>query len=529
MTVTDFAKEQAVQAGSPPRATWRFIGLRRAILCVGLVLAALLALPGATVTTKYVNDLFIYLDGAHRIWSGQVPNVDFHSSLGPLAFYLPAAGYGLTGSMAAAMPVGMALVVVLFAIVIAEIIGSRMQWTIGLPLAAFLLLIAAAPANPGEWLGELTFAMFYNRLGWATLGLLLVMYLPRTRQSPRTEMKDAACATFLVLLMLYTKITYGLVNVAFLLFLLSDRRQYRWAILSLGLCIAIVLLIEAIWQGGLDHLADLRLANQVSGGVPSARILTDIALRNLADVTIYAIFAVLLLLSRRRLRDLLFIGFCVATGFLIIDQNFQTLGILTLGASAAVIAELLLRSEIAPKFRRLSRGLPMLLAALLLPATVSNAASLTIHFLYALSGKGEQVPLPNFEGIRLVPMWSTGQYDYFRRYNETLADGAAALADLGEQPAHVVVLDFVNPFSAGMPLPPPAGDSAWYHWGRTLNRDHHPPAEEIFADAALVLDPKSPIEIWTAAGMRDIYADYIADHYELVTETDYWRIYRRRS
>lgn len=529
MTAADLADEKTARSGSRIQAIRDFLGLRGTIFCIGLVLAAFLALPGTTVTTKYVNDLFIYLDGTYRIWSGEVPNVDFQSSLGPLAFYLPAAGYGLTGSMAAAMPVGMALMVTMFAMVTAEVIGSRMRWTTGLPLAIFLLLIAAAPANPGEWVGELTFAMFYNRMGWAALGLLLVMYLPRWRQSPGTELKDAACAGFLLLFMLYTKITYGLAELGFLIFMLSDRRQYRWAALALCSCLVAVLLIEVLWQGGLNHLADLRLASQVSGGIPTIRALADVALRNLADVTVYAIFAVLLLLLRRRLRDLLFIGFCVATGFLIIEQNFQILGILTLGASAAVIAEILLQPETMPKFWYLPRGLPLLLTMFLLPVTVSNAATLTMHVFYAVSGKGEQVPLPNFEGIRLVPMWSTGQYDYFRRYNETLADGAAALADLGEAPEHVVVLDFVNPFSAGMRLRPPAGDGAWYHWGRTLNRDHHPPADEIFAGATLVLDPKSPIEIWTTLGMRDIYADYIADHYRLVRETQYWRIYRRRS
>src|SRR4051812_34498439 len=90
-------------------AWWRAV-----ILGIGLVLGGLLALPGGTATTKYVNDLLVFLDGAHRIASGQVPNVDFHTSLGPLTFYIPAVGYGLSGSMGDAMPVGMALLVLLF-------------------------------------------------------------------------------------------------------------------------------------------------------------------------------------------------------------------------------------------------------------------------------------------------------------------------------------------------------------------------------------------------------------------------------
>jgi hypothetical protein len=40
----------------------------------------LLIIPGGTVVAKHLNDLFIFLDGAHRIVSGQVPNRDFHAA-----------------------------------------------------------------------------------------------------------------------------------------------------------------------------------------------------------------------------------------------------------------------------------------------------------------------------------------------------------------------------------------------------------------------------------------------------------------
>src|SRR5215218_7316973 len=69
------------------------------ILATALIFALLLALPGRTVTTAYVNDLFIFLDGAHRVMSGQVPNRDFHTALGPLVYYLPAAGLLLSGHL----------------------------------------------------------------------------------------------------------------------------------------------------------------------------------------------------------------------------------------------------------------------------------------------------------------------------------------------------------------------------------------------------------------------------------------------
>src|SRR5687768_18335082 len=97
------------------------------ILSMAAVCALLLALPGRTVTTAYVNDLFIFLDGAHRIVSGQVPNRDFHTALGPLVYYIPAAGLLLSGHFGGAMPLGTALFVVAVAPAIAHILASRLR------------------------------------------------------------------------------------------------------------------------------------------------------------------------------------------------------------------------------------------------------------------------------------------------------------------------------------------------------------------------------------------------------------------
>jgi hypothetical protein len=58
------------------------------LLALAAAFALLLALPGQTVATKYLNDLFVLLDSAYRVAGGQVPNRDFHTILGPLASYV---------------------------------------------------------------------------------------------------------------------------------------------------------------------------------------------------------------------------------------------------------------------------------------------------------------------------------------------------------------------------------------------------------------------------------------------------------
>jgi hypothetical protein len=128
-----------------------------------------------------------------------------------------------------------------------------------------------------------------------------------------------------------------------------------------------------------------------------------------------------------------------------------------------------------------------------------------------------------------VQLWTEDNYPLFSRYLASLGDGAQALANLGAKAEHVHVLDFVSPFSAGLSLAPPQGDSTWHHWGRTVNEQHHLPAEALFRDVRVVMEPKWPVEVSTAEGLRQIYAAYLAEYYELEEETADWKIYVPRE
>jgi hypothetical protein len=523
MSTAPIAQQGARRALRVPAMSLAWI-----VFAVGIVCALVLAVPGQTITTKYVNDLFIFLDGAYRIVEGQVPNQDFHSSLGPLAFYLPALGYALTGSLGAAMPVGMGLATVFLGAIGAHLIGTRMRAVTGIPLAVFLLLIAAVPLNPGEGIADLSFAMFYNRLGWAAVGLLLVLYLPAHDMSRRQTALDALCAALLTLFLLYLKASYGLVAVGFLVFMTTGRETRPWSIAALIATAAAILLIEPFWRGTVTYLADVQLAREVSGDIPDLVRLVTIALPNLADIAVFLVLTLLLLAVRRSVRDFLFLGFVGATGLLLIEQNFQIVGILTLAAGASVVAELLARAAPPPARNGVGAGLPLLVGIMMLPVTVQNGAALVLHAGLALGQQGDPITLPGYAGVRLAQLSNEGLYRNFSRYNQSLADGAAALASLDTEVERVVVFDFVGPFSAGLGLVPPRDDSPWYHWGRTLHDGVYPPANEILADAKIIMEAKWPIEFWTASGMRRVYAPYLDSNFTLATESLDWRIYVRK-
>ena len=502
------------------------------VVAIAAFCALLLALPGQTITTKYLNDLFIFLDGVHRVAEGQVPNRDFHTALGPLVYYAPALGYWLSGNLGGAMPVGMALIVIALAPAAAHILSSRLRPAIALPLAAFVILVAAVPINLGESIGALSFAMFYNRIGWSALALLLVLYLRPSRPGRYQALLDAASAAFLIVLMLYIKISYGVVGLGFLVFMLLDPRQRGWAAAALVLVVGAGLFIEALWGGTAAHIADLAIAGRVSGSLDTIDELFTALSRNLSDYVIFAVVMGLALWRTRSLRDFLFFGFCAGSGFMLITQNFQTWGIISLAAGVAVAVEIMARADgpAADRQRRtMTAGAQLLLLAFVLPASIQHAAALGLHAALAATKQGLAAPMPNFDRVRLAQLWSEGDYPLFSRYFASLDDGARALETLESPSGKVLVLDFVGPFSAGLGLKPPYGDSTWYHWGRTINEENYLPARAVLHDVQIVMEPKWPVEVATAEGLRRLYADYLGEHFELAQETADWRIHVLRG
>ncbi len=505
------------------------------LLALAAAFALLLALPGQTVATKYLNDLFVLLDSAYRVSGGQVPNRDFHTILGPLASYVPAIGHGLSGTWGGAMPAGMALMTVVLALPIAHVLSSRLRPVIALPFGIFLLLILAVPILLGESITALSFAKFYNRIGWAALGALLVMYVRPERVHARQDLLDMLCAAFLALVMLYTKLTYGVVALAFLGFMLFDSRQRRWAAGALGLTLIAGLAIEAFWQSSLAHLADLRLALDVGGRLRGTwGQIIDHVLGNMTEYVLVALFAGLALRITRSFRDAAFYGFCAVTGFLIINQNFQAWGIVTLHAAAAVAAETILRHEegqaLDPGERRwsLSAGAKLLFLALVLPTIVHCAAALGLHTVAAATRAGQAVALPGLGEVRLANLWTWSEYDMGAAYVATLQDGAEALSGLDRKPNGIVVLDLANPFSMILNAPPPTGDAPWLQWDRTLNASSFIPAETLLAGAEIVMEPKpAPGSDAPSPQLPSLYGPYIAANFSLVRETEHWKIHRR--
>lgn len=508
----------------------RLTGTFIAVIGIAALAAILLAMPGRTVTTRYLNDLFIFLDGAHRIMSGQVPHRDYHTPIGALADVLPALGILLTGSFGAAMPAGMALLIVVLSPAMAHVLASRLRPSLALPTAAYLVLILALPANIGEAPTHLSFAMFYNRIGWASLGLLLVMVLPPERGT--SFVRDAACAALLTLIQLYTKVSYGAVSLAFLGFMLLDRRATGWSGLALAIVVAVTAFLEAVCRLPSAYLTDLVLAGRTSGAVQGGfQALATAAAENVADYVVFGLAAALVPSRSADVRMVLFLAFCAVSGLWILNQNFQVTGIVTLAVGTVAAAEALARRgerSRSAEVRSAAVGAGILALVFLVPFILERSLGLATHFVLAMNGADERPILPKFDGIILANTRSSDDYGYLLAYAATIDDGARALMSLDSKPTGVAVFDFVNPFSAGLGLAPPRGDSSFNAFRRNVSNAHHFPAESYLHDVRIVMEPKWRISPETAEGLRNLYGPYLAANFNLVRETEFWKVHVRR-
>nr|WP_250814143.1 hypothetical protein [Neorhizobium tomejilense] len=498
-----------------------------ALLAVAAICAAMLALPGRTINTAFINDVLIFIDGAHRIAVGQVPNRDFHTALGPLVFYIPALGYLLSGNFGAAIPMGMALLIVAFMPAMIRILLSRLSSPSAIALGIFLILTLAVPINLGSPVRLLSFAMFYNRIGWVALGLILVMYLKPRSDAARNDVADGLATAFLLLVQFYTKATYGLCGVAFLIFLLLDRQQRSWILLSLFLTALAMIVIEFFWRGTLQHIEDLGAAARVSGDHDIHSILKNIR-ENFSDLVVFTVFALVAFWHIRSLRDLLYCGFCVGAGLAIINQNAHSWGIITLYCGAAVLAEKAGRLQsvhqgVQTGMTRLAAALPLLLIFFLLPPIVHHGEAIALHTALAAENVGKPLGPRLFEDVREIDP-PGGEPDFIQRYLDSIESGAALLQALPIPLERVFVLDFVNPFSAGLGIRPPTGDTAWFHWNRNINEKTYIPPEALFADVKILMVPKAGIN---SLPLQALYGPFISKNFEMVQKTPEWTIYQR--
>lgn len=538
-----------------PRQEVRLIVL--ATLALTAACAALLVGPGRTFSNIYAHDIFIFLDGAHRVLDGQTPNRDFHTPLGLLAYLLPAAGLWLTGTAGGMMPVATALFLVALCPALAYVAASRLPVVYALLFVGFSVAAAATPAAVGE--GLPSFAMFYNRWGYVLLGLLFALALP-VRRGPARTGADAAVAAFVLLATFYLKVSYLAVAAVFTLLLLTSRQTRKAAALALVAAGLGVALVHLAWGGTAGYLDDLRVAAASSGVLRgTVGLLVSVAVQNVATIVPFGLVLAIAAIRGASWRTLLLCLYMAGAGLALANQNTQVLGILTL-IPAAIVAALAVRNRDEPH-PGTAPALLALVATLALPPTFSGFDTVARHALNASRGGRPaldhvasldgfyaaelRVPpagTPGLETVRSAYRDGTadlGMVNLVRalpiiqilaqpEYLWTLQDAIRLVRERPELGGKILTLDMVSPLNALLRRSAPRGVDSWYHDGRTFSATTYRSADTVFADVDVVMVPKAPVTTSSYDLLVQLYGERLRRDYDVVATSDYWRAYARK-
>lgn len=509
-----------------------------------VVLAACWAVfsPPVVLSTEMTWDLLFNLSGAWHLHFGHVPHVDFHEAVGQLTFVLTNIGVQVVGASPRALLVGIGIVTAVVFLLATVAAWRRLPLIPAVLFVVFVCLLVVRPANVGDSPDAYSFAMSYNRYGWAGISIIgLILFLPPHRKG-WADFADMAAVAAITTALFYLKVTYFAVAMASVVVALVVSphvvaRRRGWAVV----CLLALALILAPFNR--LYFADLMATVQAGVVRDDASFYFNDFAENAAEYAPYfSAVGIALWLWWRRQSPL---GLPVATAFLLLaglgllSQNSQSHSV----PLAVVIAFLLYQA-----LQRLQAATALLCALLLFPlaATVSSAISIAgyhdrteagnLKIVETTTLRGLAVPAEpdgviaafasGREGPRLLnraravrPRYELSPYEYV----QTLEEAAGLLRDNGLASGRIAVLDQVNPLPFMLGLEPPRGGNLWSGTGAPTR-----PAETYLADVDHVLIPRFSTNIaWTQTAQAT-YAGYLDAHFERRVDGRSWVVLTRK-
>ena len=512
--------------------------------------------PESTYLSIWANDLFIFFDGAYRLSQGQTPHLDFHTPVGALAYALPLVGLKWQGGFAGSMESASLIVTAFILLSASRLLASRYSLPVSILSLLILSLVLMVPVNVGDTSENITFAMFYNRYGWAALTVLFLCYCePRNNAA---YYLDALLVALILAFLFYTKITYFAVGLVFLPVLaIASRYNLRLATSSFVLLCVMLLLLE-FWFGiSVPYIRDIMTSVHASGVIRDN--LLGSFVMNIGEYLLVGLVVSVVILARQAsVGYVIFVLYVCGSGLAILDQNAQKYHIVTLLAVLIASHEIVSRSD-KESFHSSASGqknsisfvtfiftVVLIFLATPLSARVGSLIKYvdeinkvdTWESIPALSGFkiGEQVSLLSqvlndedavdlfyaLRNTRAKQRLTQGEYI------ETIIDGYSLLQTMDLNDKSVSVLDYVNPYSFLLGLRPPSGDYSFIDKNRNITADVYMPARKVYKSSHYLMMPKFPINYPTNNLLKDIYGQYIDSEYMHAGESDYWDLYSRK-
>jgi hypothetical protein len=484
------------------------------------------AYVGLTPTFIYSHDAFVMFDGAWRMLHGQRPHVDFSSVVGPAAYLPTLIGLKIAGNSATGFGYGQALTSFVLG-TWAYFLGGRLS---DVPRAAYSLCVTAVALSPTQ-LGlspfELTPAMTYNRYGYALLGLVI---LECYRAQSRADLVGGLSTGAIISTLAFVKLPYCLAGIVMVALLSNPRMRTAQRLAGLAFGVAVV---------GFAFMAYMEFrVNSIFGDLA-----LTVAARQIDYVGLYN-FNMIFLEG-----GLLFVLGTGGVTYLESQNLADEAKALSCMVLVVIYCSLFL---ILCSHQQLELPLSLFVLVLIVDAMMTHDAGVMIAGISAvrrMSVAGTTI----FVGITLFSLvlsltWGAMLRRILPRrfpdvpalrsflpvredlgYAHDLEDGFRLLNSNRRASEHVMSLDFSNPFSFGLGIPPAEGGATSLLYASTFDETHRLSPERLFGSSELVMVPRVFSDGSLTFSIPKIYGPYLAAHYQVAAESESWRLYRRSN
>ena len=522
------------------------------LIALGLSYTFLVA-PGQSYTSIYFNDTMALLDAAYRVSLGQIPSKDFYSAIGPLNFYLSSVGLTLGFNSGVTFALGGILACILILTPGLLMMYTRFSTVSVLLVSVYFWLLIVVPIDTGDSFNNLTWGLFYNRQSWAALCFVFLFYVEPRKKTNRVMWLDGSLLAILVLFVLYTKITYGLIALAFVFAnMIFSQYNRSVSLISLVIIVLSIVLVELTLDLNEDYVKNIIRAindRDLNRGGFWGMISTVVKHANSLIAMILVMFY-LVFFGKNRILDGLFVLGCIATGVVITDQNGGPENFIPVVFTVLIVcAELIRRYNINPvnvismDISQRYLAVLMLVIIFLAGPLANRIVALQDYYsksvnMQAMEGAPEQLssflvstkhrhfllgkyleqknsPLDLIGDLRLSLDDSLSTYEYYL----SIIDGHNLLKPYINIESKIFVLDLSNPFMFTHGLRPRING---YPFKYTLPLDE---VEVIFKGITIVMEPKLTYENHRYSWFKKAYGDYVEKNYVKLASSKYWNLW----
>ncbi len=545
--VQNLGLELRIAAFLERRSLWLYLGVLASLCAFQIAL-------GALPTRIYAHDFFILLDGAWRLANGQTPNVDFYAGYGVWVWNPIRWAFALYGYDADA--IGLARAFYTAAIGVWFLFLSRIEPR-RLPsilLGLFLLFFLSASRPLGEYPTWISHAMYYNRVGYALLFLIIFEQLGAhrfeaadgpNREQPRDSVQfwrgvstGAALACVILVKISFVAPAAALLATGLALFGINRRHFIgMWA----GGLAMLVLAVTCLHFRPIPFLHETLTLSHQRAHIGSEAITTFV--QDLGEV-LFAMAAGLAVsvagFANRRLGNRYMLATLVIAGCDIFCRatNAMRAG-LPLAAWWCIGGALLVLSVPAAAQARTVRLQRMIALLVLCPLAIPMFAMDVSSSAYAAF---KTVTLRNhaslhFDSARLrdwVPQdWLGDDPNFVNKNGKPLIlvtnDGIHLLQNLSRQNETVFPIAYDNAFSFALGRKPAQGGALWLDMGNNISVDHPVSESTVIGHPDLLMvQHSSDVEGETTESVLSLYPDLLGKEFALVGSSQYWTLYRRR-